>query len=471
MELNKPAPKIPRSGPEREALQVKGQFWTPDWVAQAMVAYVALECDRIFDPAFGAGAFLRAAREIERELNKKLEFSGAEIDPQALSLARDNGIAEPDLAAIKKTDFLADPSIGPLQGIVANPPYLRHHRLSAERKARLKFMSRSFTGLNIDGRAGLHVYFLLRALQLLEKKGRLAFIMPSDTFEGVFAGGLWRWITSHYRLDAVITFHHDASPFPEVDTNPVIVLIENSAPAEEIWWAKIMPGTQKALKAWVRSGFSDLLASDITIRRRKVEEGTATGFSREPQIYSAQHKLGDFARVMRGIATGANDFFFLTRTRASDLKITPEFLVPAIGRTRDVPGAVIDHDLMKALEEKGRPTLLFSPDGRALPKFPAPVRKYLQEGEQRVINNKTLIATRNPWYKMETRSIPPILFAYLGRRRCRFILNKAGVVPLTCLMCIYPDNSDPVAVKSLWEILNHNETIEGLALVGKSYGS
>ena len=58
--------KLPASGPKREALRQKGQFWTPDWVAQAMVAYcVAGGGDSIFDPAVGAGAFFRAAETLE----------------------------------------------------------------------------------------------------------------------------------------------------------------------------------------------------------------------------------------------------------------------------------------------------------------------------------------------------------------------------------------------------------------------
>ena len=47
---------------EQEALRKKCQFWTPDWVADAMVAFVLGDGARvIFDPAVGNGAFLRAA--------------------------------------------------------------------------------------------------------------------------------------------------------------------------------------------------------------------------------------------------------------------------------------------------------------------------------------------------------------------------------------------------------------------------
>ena len=47
---------------EREALRVKGQFWTPDRVADAMAAYVLGNgADHLFDPAVGAGALFQAA--------------------------------------------------------------------------------------------------------------------------------------------------------------------------------------------------------------------------------------------------------------------------------------------------------------------------------------------------------------------------------------------------------------------------
>ncbi|HZI32070.1 MAG TPA: hypothetical protein VFF11_06995, partial [Candidatus Binatia bacterium] len=68
------------------------------------------------------------------------------------------------------------------------------------------------------------------------------------------------------------------------------------------------------------------------------------------------------------------------------------------------------------------------------------------------------------------RTPPPILFAYLGRRDCRFILNEADVVPLTGFLCVYPWDTTPSAVKKLWRALNHPETLANLSFVSKSYG-
>ena len=91
-------------------------------------------------------------------------------------------------------------------------------------------------------------------------------------------------------------------------------------------------------------------------------------------------------------------------------------------------------------------------------------------GEAMGLPQKALISTRRPWYKMEKRAVPPILFAYLGRRHARFILNQAEVIPLTGFLCVYPQRTDAAFVGKLWKILQHPQTVANLALVGKSYG-
>jgi hypothetical protein len=180
--------------------------------------------------------------------------------------------------------------------------------------------------------------------------------------------------------------------------------------------------------------------------------------------------LSYFAYVMRGIATGANDFFFMTRKRSEELGIPQDLLLPAVARTRDVPENEITIDSLKYLEHSGRPSLLFSPDGRPMQSYPPSVRRYLEKGVEQGLPKRALISQRNPWYKMETRKVPPYLFAYLGRRNSRFIRNTAGALPLTGFLCVYPKNDSPDFIAKLGKALNHPTTIKNLALVGKTYG-
>lgn len=462
--------KLPTDWAEREALREKGQFWTPEWVAEAMVSYVLSGASVLLDPAVGAGAFFHAAKKVAAERRITVRLVGTELDPLALEQALRTGLTSEDLRNVSVRDFVLDPPGDTFGAIVANPPYIRHHRISADTKALLRQLACRALGHPIDARAGYHIYFLIRALQLLRHDGRLAFIMPADTCEGVFAQQLWRWITENFCLDAVITFSPDASPFPGVDTNAVVFLIQRSAPSKHLHWARVERAGTTELRNWVDSGFNREVPDLITITR--VTESTVlSGLSRPPVTKGSDGTpLFDLAKVMRGIATGDNEFFFLTSKQVSELGIPREFLVRAIGRTRDIEGDEITEEMLEALDAKGRPTFLLSPDGRPLEDFPRSLKSYLLSGEARGLPRRSLIASRNPWYRMETRRIPPFLFSYLGRRNARFIRNRAGVVPLTGFLCIYPRAQDERVIDQLWSAISDSRTIENLKAVGKSYG-
>ncbi len=462
---------LPRSGEKREALREKGQFWTPDWVADFMAAYVLRPRPaEMLDPATGGGAFFRAAKRYAKEHDFSISLFGRDIDPEVLRQAREGGLSESDLANVEIRDFVLSPPNRVFPAIVANPPYIRHHRLSGQAKRALRSLAMVATGQDIDGRAGLHVYFLIRSLKCLSAHGRLAYIVSADICEGVFAESLWRWICTHYRLDAVVTFSSGASPFPDVDTNAVVFLIANEQPRREFDWVRCNTRNPKELLNLVDGIATKARSNSIEIYRRSLSEGLSTGLSRFPSGEKSKFRLKDFATVMRGIVTGHNDFFFMTSVRVRELGIPPTCLVRAIGRTRDVEGEILTQEHIDALDAAGRPTWLLSVNGVLLNQLPPSVHEYFQNGEKTGLPEKTLIKTRKPWYRMEIRRVPPILFAYLGRRNARFIRNYAGVVPLTCLLCVYPKSDDPLFVEKLWAVLSHPDTVSNLRKVGKSYG-
>lgn len=464
--------RIPSSGEARERLRQKGQFWTPDWVAEAMADYVlGDQGGTLFDPAVGAGAFFRAAKTVAKERGVPIALAGMDIDSTVLQQAMEHGLTREDLAGVKIGDFVFHPPHKKLSSIVANPPYIRHHRLSTETKEFLRRLSLQTVGKILDGRAGLHVYFLIRALTLLEENGRLAFIMPADTCEGKFAHDLWRWISSNYALDAVVVFSPEASPFPNIDTNPLIFFIRNATPQQSFLWARCDKAQTEALKMWVRSGFESLPENGLIVMQRDLSEGLSTGLSRPPATGNTSgYILGDFVQIVRGVATGANDFFFMTAEQIKQTGIPLNYFVRAVGRTRDVPTNEITQATLDSLDSKGRPTYLLALNDDSPENYPDSLRKYLRRGEALGLPQRPLISQRKPWYKTESRAAPPFLFAYLGRRNSRFIRNTARVIPLTGFLCVYPRSGDGDYVESLWKILDHPDTVANLAMIGKSYG-
>jgi len=434
-----------------------------------MAAYVLNGGTRtVFDPAVGEGAFIEAIKIVAQEFNRQIEIAGREIDNSVLEKARATNIISP-ADKIELRDFLFDDTIPSISAIVANPPYIRHHRLDEPLKKKLKELTRQTIGKQLDGRTGYHVYFLIRALSLLKKGGKLAFIVPADVVEGKFASDLWNWIIEKFCLDGVVTFEPDATPFPDVDTNPVILLIRNDEPSLSFMWSRCKVAGTPQLKAWLANGLKGSSATDIDIYKREIEEGLLSGLSHPPaKIDWNGPSLADFAFTQRGIATGHNDFFLFTLEKINRLQLPIEHFQQFIGRTRDVSGNEITEETMQQLQN--RPTLLLALGDQPQNAFSVSVQQYLMQGEELGLPSKPLISQRNPWYKMEQRKPPPILFAYLGRRNLRFIRNRVGVVPLTCFLCVYPYNDDPDFVDKLWEALNHPDTLANLPRVAKSYG-
>ena len=146
-----------------------------------------------------------------------------------------------------------------------------------------------------------------------------------------------------------------------------------------------------------------------------------------------------------------------------------KFFKRAVGITGDVNNTVLTTRDIEVLDEKSRPTFLLSINKND--SISNSITDYLKIGEKMGLPDRPLIKQRNPWYKMEQRQIPPILFTYLGRRNTRFIKNQAGVIPLTGFLCIYPNRTDLDYINNLWLALNHPDTLNNLQLVGKTYGS
>jgi adenine-specific DNA-methyltransferase len=454
---------LPSQWIEREKLRNKGQFWTPSWVANAMITYVSKNTNIVFDPASGEGAFYEALKHISPEI----KFYGIDIDPLVLESPTysSNG------CQLEVRDFIKNTPKNKFKAIVANPPYIRHHRIDEATKLYLKQMCVQKMGFTLDGRAGLHIYFLVQALELLETNGRLAFIMPADTCEGKSAQPLWKWITSKYCVECVATFSSEATPFPNVDTNALVFFISNKPQEEHLIWSKVNKAYTKDFTQFVEQGFCAENLETITTSCRSIIEALETGFSR-PQATKekTQYTLSDFAQILRGIATGANEFFFLTKQQIEDLNLNPNYFKRAVGRTRDIQKDTITIEDLEELDNNNRPTYLLSLiNEKELQDVE--IRQYLAKGSDLELPKRPLIMQRKPWFKMEKRVVPPLLFAYLGRRDIRFILNEANALPLTAFLCVYPNFEDKEYITNLWRALNHPDTLDNLQAVGKSYGS
>lgn len=193
----------------------------------------------------------------------------------------------------------------------------------------------------------------------------------------------------------------------------------------------------------------------------------------EPLLQGKKHEtspgwvtLQTLASFRRGIATGANGFFLLSRERVIALGIDLERCLPCVGRANDVAGLIYRAaDFAAAAAGGGKLFLLNFKDP-----LTEAEKLYVRQGEDEALNRRFLLANRRPWYSMEQRPVAPIWAAVFGRGDLKFVFNEAGVRSLTNFHCIYPTSTDEHFQRALTLCLNASCVREASKLHGRVYG-
>ena len=466
-----------------------GQYWTPQPIVEFMSAWASEAGHNVLEPAVGSGRFLQ---ELERRLSldtqgEKAFVRGYEISPLVLMIALIN-------AALRRADnvhfdlhlssFLDDPgNEGRFDAVVCNPPYTRHHHITPEHKGELAARIQRTFGISPSGFTSLFVYFFLHSLRQIRPGGRLAFITPAELYEASYAVQVKTILRQEAQPDAIIVFDPAQQVFEGVDTAGCITLAHRNGSHDGqtlLIEIRIWPGTaalldvvNQRLTGEHQWGTVTLIAADDltpTAKWSNPRQMTAAGGAEAVEHLPT---LASLANVVRGVATGANDYFCLSAAEVEATGIPLNYFQPVITRTRTVQTYRLQVEHLEHLQAEGQKVWLFTCyEPREV--MPAAVRKYVAHGEDEKLHERSLLKLKKAkWYMAERRLPPPILFTYLSRGGTRFIYNAAGAQALNVFLLIYPKREiaqHPVRLQAFTAILNANPIRRGLHVVGRSYG-
>lgn len=465
-----------------------GQFWTNEQVSEWLTTWLLRpKPSRLVDVGCGSGNFLLKSAQYLEQTGGTTQLTGYDISPIVCNLAQavfhNRHWERPSvLPTLRVCDYFDMALPADTEAVICNPPYTRHHHIPPEVKDSLHTQFKMSLGVDVPRQATLAFYFLLKAIADMPMGARAAFIVPMEVLDARYGRTAKRVLCQHTALTALIQFSPKMNAFHKVDVGASILLFEKGyKPQNQVrhLTLDLLPMTEELLDCLNPACRENRTLPFGSLRIEPQDQlptvpkwfsiSTPSPAEAEWDKSGLVVPLKSLAKVVRGIATGANDFFVMPTEKVARLGLEP-FVVRTLQRIREIQGLVLDEAHWQALSEDGKNVWLLYANGDA-DEHPA-LRAYLECGEAQDYHRRALVQTRKRWFAMERRDIPPILFTILTRGNPRFIWNEAGTRPLNMFSLVYPKApiQEAGVTDLLWLLLNCRVSLSRLHSVSRTYG-
>ena len=462
----------------QEERNVMGQFSTPIALADDILQHAAKLVPkrskiRFLDPAFGTGAFFSALNRAFPSARIEAA-SGFEIDAHYGKPAGELW-SETDLD-YRLSDFTQ--AIPPPEEkdnfnlIICNPPYVRHHHINGQ-KQRLQAEVLSAANMKLSGLAGLYCYFLALSHRWMMSNGIAGWLIPSEFMDVNYGQAVKDYLLNEVTLLQIHRF------------DPSNVQFDDALVSSAVVWFKNKKSSANNKVKFTYGGTIDQPTHEKEVSVKvlaKERKWTRFPLSGE-RVENGLPKLGDFFTVKRGIATGDNSFFVMSRDDIEKRNLPIDQFRPILPSPRYLAETEVHTD------ESGNPIIknqLFVLDCKLpideVERLYPDLHAYLQEGVKRGVSDRYLCRHRKIWYFQENRPESRFYCTYIGRsdnkskKPFRFILNHSRAIVANSYLILYPKTqletelgATPILEKQLLEALNQ---ITGKAMLdeGRVYG-
>jgi len=435
---------------DRKQRKKDSQFFTPYQIALFMAKWLlssTKESLKILDPAAGLGIFGRALLAENENVQKKLFFTLYEKEEKIFSALQKISEKLNFAFELINEDFLSQEIKGSYDGIIANPPYNKHSLVENKKELHQLFCQKK----NFPFRSSTNIYcwFLLKALNLLSENGRLAFIVPSDFLNTDYGKKIKEYFYQKKLTLNFVNIPAQIKIFSEAITTATIILGEKKERAYLNFYQ-----LKKISDLEDENFFENCLINQFSYEQIDPQTKWQRYFQKGNEAKKEQMiKISLLGKFSRGIATGVNHFFVLTKKEIEKLDLPEKSILPCISKAEQIKNRLFSQKDFNNLVQANKKVFLFNGEGN---EKETSCLQYLNWGEKNNFDKKFLTSRRKPWYSLEKRAQANLLVSVFNRKEIKIIWNQSKALTLTCFHSFYPNEYGKKWLEILFLYLNTN---------------
>jgi len=426
----------------RGADRLLGSFYTGTAATDAMARWVTRKSgDRVFEPSFGDGAFLRAVRRAA----KSRGFSGVQQFGAEL-------VHEPFVAALKdrllpeKNAFLGDfLGVTPFEvdAVIGNPPYVRLRHLPPDHMTRAMHCASAMLGQPMDPSGSVWMPFVLQCLRFLRRGGRLAMVLPHELTYVRYARPLWAKLSESFADLRVVRVHERL--FPDILQEVVVLFADGFGGTTTNVRYQTLECAAQFTEA-DDSPSSSLRVDDIVAGKRVflealLPERTLSTLARV--LAESTTSLPETCVFNIGYVAGDKDFFHPNATLIGRYGLPEANLRPALTSGKQIRSCGLRTSNPGCIAER----LYLPPTSHQ--RLTAADQRYIASGKAADIHKRYKCMVREPWYVVPGVRVPDFVLSVFADRPV-LVINDAGLVASNSLLCGYIRQGTPEGFAAAW---------------------
>lgn len=399
-----------------------GQVFTTSVIAEYMVSLFSLsQQSKVLEPCFGNGAFLDAL--VKHNIK---QIYGFEIDEKLFNQVK----AKYSHLNLFLKNFFSSKYENYFDGVILNPPYVRQEKIDemAPLGVSKAILKKDNLFEKLPDNANLYMYFVLKAISMLKKKGELVVIFPASWMQAKNGKYFSDELTKE--CSVVREIHISGPVFVKKALVDVVILKlckDGLSFREEPEYKRLVNGSVEP------------------VNRNK---------TKRTDLFAKVDSFTSLASAKRGVTTGFNSFF----------------INPKVGKTKKIlssPKQVLNYSTATAESDEilAVKKIDLNRNSKLLDYVSDAERCIVEEEKPKVLLRK--IQSNEVWYELNFFDCMGIIFSYFVRDDMKFIMNKTFSLVRDNFYIIQPKIDEWL----FFGLLNNVYSYYQLELLGKKYGA